>query len=152
MSKKHIVLFVLLLICPLLVSNYFKLLINTCDSLPYKVFLLRKDELPTSKGQLIVFNAKDNKKYKSAFIKIIGGTPGDIVSRKDRSYFINGKFIGVAKETSKEGEVATLGPTGEIPHGQYFVYTTHPDSYDSKYEDIGWIKDTDILGIAYPIF
>jgi conjugal transfer pilin signal peptidase TrbI len=46
----------------------------------------------------------------------------------------------------------TLGPTGVIPPGHYFVWTPHRDSLDSRYALTGWIKDAQLQGKSIPLF
>lgn len=146
---------VLIFLVPLLfvyiTSLFWVLALNHTESLPYKLFLIRKDALP-EKGQYAVFKAPSNGRYNQPFIKRVGGTEGDIVARDGRGYYVSGKYIGDAKEFSKAGEPTKLGPVGVIPEGSYFVYTNNKDSYDSRYEEIGWVKSSDILGVAYPIY
>lgn len=76
------------------------------------------------------------------------GIPGDEVTREDNRFYINGEYIGTTKYRSRTGEPLRPGPIGVIPDGHYFVWTPHPDSYDSRYEDIGWISKDRIIGCA----
>jgi hypothetical protein len=40
---------------------------------------------------------------------------------------------------------------GVLPACRYFVATDHPDGYDSRYSDIGWIGCSQIVGRAYAL-
>lgn len=144
--------FVIPMIAMLLFSNYFAIKINVSDSLANQVFLIRKGTLPERIGQLIVFKAPHGSGYKEPFIKIVGGMQGDQVSRVNKEYFVNSKLIGTVKDYDKRGNPTVLGPVGAIPEGKYFVYTDHKDSYDSKYEGVGWVDSKHILGVAYAIY
>ena len=77
--------------------------------------------------------------------------PGDIVTEKERSFFVNGRKVVVAKRASRFGEPLALGPTGVVPQGCYFVTTAHKDGFDSRYAAIGWICARRILGVGRPI-
>ena len=134
-----------------MISLFWMIAINQTGSLQYTLFLVRKSVLPV-KGQYIIFRAPGNGLYNKPFIKLVGGVEGDAVTRDGYSYYVNGKYIGKAKEFSKSGNPVKLGPVGDIPQGNYFVYTNNKDSYDSRYEEIGWVKSSNIIGVAYPIY
>jgi conjugal transfer pilin signal peptidase TrbI len=65
---------------------------------------------------------------------------------------INGKYLGIAKTHDLNGLPAEKQPVGVIPSKQYFAYTTHKDSYDSKYKEVGFIPADNVIGVAYEIF
>lgn len=132
------------------ISQFWMIAINSTDSVEHKVFIVRKGVIPDAKGQYIVFQPHD--KGPAPFIKLVGGTRGDTVTREGRSYYVSGKYVGDAKEFSKSGEPTKLGPVGVIPQGSYFVYTGNKDSYDSRYEGIGWVKSSDVIGVAYAVY
>jgi conjugal transfer pilin signal peptidase TrbI len=132
-------------------SSYYSIGINMTDSLPDKIYLISKGNLPKAAGEYISFNAPNNKMHEQAFLKLVGGIEGDIVKEESRKFYINGEFIGYAKEYNKKGEKTELGFTGVIPKGCYFVYSDHKDSYDSKYKNIGLICAADVIGSARPI-
>ena len=105
-----------------------------------------------ARGDYVYFVPPDNPYYRdTAFVKIVAGAGGDIVRREGRNFYVNDRFIGAAKAVSRTGNPLTPGPVGLIPQGQYFVFTPHRDSYDSRYEDIGWIGRASVIGVAKPI-
>lgn len=126
---------------------------NISDSLPQKVFLVLKNTLP-QKNDFVAFKAEGNGVYRAdtVFVKKVAGIAGDRVSVKDRIFTVNDKAIGKAKEHSKKGMPLELGPIGTIPNGEYFVFTPHKDSFDSRYQNIGWIKQDAIIGRAIALF
>ena len=81
----------------------------------------------------------------------MSGIPGDIVTEKDRAFFVNGRLVAKAKPRSRLGEPLALGPTGRVPRGCYFVTTEHKDGFDSRYAAIGWICAPRILGVGRAI-
>jgi len=127
--------------------------INTMTSLPQAAFLVLKGK-PVLRGEYVAFNPPPNPLYTSQkpFIKIVGGVPGDRVSAKNSQFYINGKFIGLAKPISSKGYPLKTGPTGVLPKDEYFVYAPNPNSFDSRYEAMGWINKSRFIGRAYPVF
>ena len=132
-------------------SRYFTVGINLTDSLPGRVFIIHKGINPSVKGELIAFIAPNNKLHDEPFLKLVGGIEGDVVKEQSRKFYINGNYIGFAKEYSKRGEKTELGFTGVIPKDCYFVYSNHKDSYDSKYKNIGLVCGADVIGSATPM-
>ena len=123
---------------------------NVTDSLPGLVYIVRAGELPASRGEAVAFRPPANPFYpdRMVFVKKVLGLPGDRVTRTGRDFFINGAYVATAKWRARSGEPLVPGPEGVIPAGAYFVWTPHPDSYDSRYEDIGWIPAARLVGRA----
>ena len=153
-SALAIALIALLKLLSLALSPWIRLGINGTASLPGVLYLVVKNEMPDTRGDLIAFYPPPNRYYPSGmfFIKKVMGLPGDQVSRIGRTYYINGSRVAIAKPYSRSGNTLQLGPTGRIPKGKYFVWTPHPDSYDSRYEDIGWISQDRVIGRAVHLF
>jgi conjugal transfer pilin signal peptidase TrbI len=133
------------------------LMINVSPSLPYWAVWTTKGALP-QRGDIILFVPPSSSllqahfgKEPRPFGKIVSGVPGDVVTRKDRAFFVNGRLVARAKPASRRGEALALGPTGTVPKGCYFVTTPHKDSFDSRYAAIGWICRPSILGVGRPI-
>ncbi|NML94349.1 S26 family signal peptidase [Novosphingobium olei] len=133
------------------------LMINASPSLPYWAIWLDRGAAP-QRGDIILFDppaspllAKHFGKEPKPFGKRVSGMPGDVVTEKDRVYFVNGRQVAKAKLKSRRGEPLALGPTGTVPRGCYFVTTGHKDGFDSRYAAIGWICRQRILGVGRPI-
>ena len=133
------------------------LMINASPSLPYWAIWLDRGAAP-QRGDIILFDppaspllAKHFGKEPKPFGKRVSGMPGDVVTEKDRVYFVNGRQVAKAKLKSRRGESLALGPTGTVPRGCYFVTTGHKDGFDSRYAAIGWICRQRILGVGRPI-
>ncbi len=133
------------------------LMINASPSLPYWAIWLDRGAIP-ERGDVILFDppaspllAKHFGKEPKPFGKRVSGMPGDVVTEKDRVYFVNGRQVAKAKLKSRLGEPLALGPTGKVPRGCYFVTTAHRDGFDSRYAAIGWICRQRILGVGRPI-
>ena len=133
------------------------LMINASPSLPYWAVWLERGAVP-ERGDIILFDppaspllVKHFGREPKPFGKRVSGVPGDIVTERDRAFFVNGRLVAKAKLTSRLGEPLALGPTGRVPAGCYFVTTGHKDGFDSRYAAIGWICGQHILGVGRPI-
>ncbi len=142
-------------------KNRYLIIHNKSTSLSAKWFVIAKGKLP-QKDQIFAFKAKENPAYKKGeiFIKIVGGVAGDQIITKERDFYIisqdqishSKQFIGTAKTTSLKGQPLTMLDTGTIPKNHYFAFTPHKDSYDSRYQEIGLINETEIIGTAVASF
>jgi len=140
---------------------FFTIGINLDHSLPGRVFLIHKGEMP-ERGQLVAFRFQGYPPYFPAgatFVKILAGVPGDVIQAVDNGcieYRVHTRdfvmVIGCAKPDTRDGRPLNLGPVGEIPDGRYAVAGTHPDSLDSRYAAVGWIARDQIIGRAYRVF
>ena len=137
----------------ILFKMHFALGLNSSESLPDRVFLIHKGELP-ARGQYVAFRWAGGGPYAAGvtFVKIAAGVPGDTVTCVERDFFVNGDFVGTAKTQSRLGVPLALGRTGELPPGRYYVRAPHPDSLDSRYQLTGWVAESQILGRAYALF
>ena len=128
--------------------------LNETESLPNWAFAVDKADRAPKRGEYFVFVARANPYYPAGmqFTKKVVGVPGDIVTvTASRDFFINGQFVGHAKERSKRGDIAVMSDPGVIPAGHYFVVTPHPDSLDSRYKMIGLIDHSRLVGKASPV-
>ena len=85
------------------------------------------------------------------FVKLVYGVSGDVVTRSGRSLFVSERLVGVAKPTSRTGMTLTAASGGAIPAGCVYAGTPHPDSFDSRYAEIGLVCGNRIVGTAKPI-
>ena len=145
--------YLLLLLGAALFQAHFGLGLNASPSLPYRLFLIHKGELP-QRGQYVAFRWPGGGPYRSGvtFVKLVAGVAGDTVTRANRDYFVNGVHVGQAKSVSRQGVPLGLGPTGVLPAGHYYVRAPHPESLDSRYRLTGWVSQTQIIGRAYALF
>lgn len=130
------------------------LMLNASPSLPYWAIWLKRDAVP-ARGDLMVFVPPPSPLLAAhfganpkPFAKRVLGVGGDRVTLVGRTFAINGKPVATAKVHSRIGEPLALGPTGTIPQGCFFVATSNPDSFDSRYAAIGWICAPRVLGVG----
>lgn len=134
------------------VSPYMKIGFNCTDSVDGYVFLIVKNLAPQKGGLVAFWPPKNDFLNTYWFVKYLKGVAGDEVVRQGQAFYINGEYIGAAKQKSKGGIVLKPSAGGVIPQGYYFVWTPHADSFDSRYEQIGWIPESSVIGRAYRIF
>lgn len=134
----------------LVAKPWFRLAYNSSESLPGVLYLIAVGQLPL-RGQLIAFYPPRNRFYREGmfFVKQVRGVGGDVVTRRDRDFFINDQHLAQAKALSLKGLPLQPGPEGVLPDGSYWVWTPHPDSFDSRYADVGWIPPDRVLGRAF---
>lgn len=135
------------------ITQHFGYVINLTSSLPQKLFLVSIGKAPT-KGDYVVYKAPASTGLQSnmTLTKKVLGVAGDVVTRQDQNFYINGKWVAKAKKYSLKGEALVPGPEGVLPEGHYYVSTEHQDSFDSRYEKMGWVSQNQCLGVAYPIW
>ncbi|MDR1424109.1 MAG: conjugative transfer signal peptidase TraF [Azoarcus sp.] len=136
------------------------LLFNWTPSLPYRVALMRpaKKARALQRGQFIVyaFAGEAQTFYPGLkgqpFFKIVRGLPGDAVTVKERTVFVNGEAVGVARtHTFDRRPLTPIAPT-TIPPGHYYVQGISPDSFDSRYRESGLVRTGQLIGVVAPIF
>lgn len=129
--------------------------INVSPSLPGKVYIIKKHDSDYLRpGEIIGFNYYgDFYPHGTLLTKNVVGLPGDVVTEKDRVFYINGQSVGRAKEVSLNGEPLEMNPfRGVIPAGKFWFATDHVDSFDSRYKLSGLGDMQDIIGRAYKIW
>lgn len=132
---------------------HYALGLNATPSLPYRLFLIHKREMPR-RGDFVAFRWAGGGPYPAGvtFVKVLAGIPGDDVTRDAQGFHVNGTPVGVPKPVSRQGQVLEPGPTGRIPEGRYYVQAPHPDSLDSRYRLTSWIHTAQIIGRARALF
>ena len=84
-------------------------------------------------------------------LKQIAAMPGDTVCRNSVSITVNGVSAATALLQTRAGKALPVwsGCRGLLP-GEVFLLAPHPASFDSRY--FGTIDDSQIVGVAHPIF
>lgn len=135
----------------LILSPFIGLSWNITKSLPGHLYVYVKFMEP-GLSDVAAFVPPKNPYYtRTNFIKIVRGIPGDVVTIEGRDFYINGLRVGTAKPQSMGGDDLPLGESGVIPEGKYFLWTSHPDSFDSRYGYIGFVDEEAFLGRAFRI-
>ncbi|MBE0468242.1 MAG: S26 family signal peptidase [Methyloprofundus sp.] len=141
-------------------SYLFSFGINFTHSLPYKYFIFAKhfDVKDLEREDIVKARYLNGYAFEqgSLFVKRIGGMPGDEITHIGQDVYINGKHIGTAKlfgGINQDGDPLDMSEPGVIPNNYYFLYTSHPDSFDSRYRYLGlvherWIKGKSLIGFG----
>ena len=132
-------------------------LINSTESLPNWAFLIEKNKTP-ARGDYAFFKLPRTPLTEAhfganpkPFGKRVMGMPGDLVTRNGEVVSVNGRAVARMKPLTKRGEILVPGPIGRVPEGCYFMVTPHPDGFDSRYADIGFICSNAMIGTGVPV-
>lgn len=126
---------------------------NLSTSLSGSIYVYQEGAA-VKKGDLAAFYWLGGAHYPkgTVFIKRVVGVPGDVVSRVGRDFWVNGVYVGRAKEVSRAGVPLEAADPGVIPPGRFFVATPNPDSLDSRYRLTGNIASGQLIGRAHELF
>ena len=101
------------------------------------------------RGALVLFDPPEDLGSPIPYMKRVLGLPGERVEVDDkRRVFVNGVFAGIAKRRALNGRELETVASGVIPPGRYYVHAEHPDSHDSRYEEVGLVPLSRIRGRA----
>ena len=135
-----------------ILPNHFSITLS--PSLPYNLFYLDKRVNLLEKGSYVLFTKShhlidDGEEFN--VIKKIVCIEGDVFQNKGRDYYCNGTYLGVAKNKTLKGEpLESFIYSGVIPENQYAVFSSHKDSFDTRY--FGFIKKEEIKALALPLW
>lgn len=147
----------LLLIADDLIAPHYRLAYNESDSLPGTLFLVRTGELPKcgpDAGEHVQFQMREDARWYQGdrLLKVAKGCPGDLVRIVDRKIYINDWLAGVAVPALEDGTPMDMIGAGVIPEGHYYMWASHPASFDSRYAEFSVISSRQIIGAARRIF
>jgi conjugal transfer pilin signal peptidase TrbI len=140
----------------LIQANY-QVIGNKSESINGRFFLLHKGQ-EVHRGDIAIYqwDGWGPYPYPALMGKYVVGVPGDLVTRIDHEFFINGKSVGIAKDVGLTGTKLTMNPIPiegyVIKPGEYFFNTPHPYSLDSRYKVPGFVPSEKILGRAEILF
>ena len=131
-------------------SEYVHFIKSPTDSLPEHYFI-QFPKITPKKGDLtVVYNGF----YQGKIIKKIIGIAGDKITRDAHgNIFINQQPIGKACEYTdlKRGLTLTAIKPQTIPEGRVFLHSSHPRSFDSRYQEVGLVSVDDLEGLVLAI-
>lgn len=129
--------------------QHYRIAGNETDSLPDRFFLVELGQFPPQRGDKLAFHVGGGVRHYPAgmvFVKRVAGLPGDRIEWRGEQVYVAGKLVGRAKPRNRFGEALAWTAAGVIPAGHYFVSTPHPDSYDSRYAEIGLVSAEQVMG------
>ena len=147
----------MLLIADRLIAPHYRLAFNESDSLPGSVFLVRAGELPrcgAKSGEHVQIQMQSDARWYAGerLLKVAKGCPGDRVRIAGRKVYINDWYAGDAVPALEDGTPMAMISAGVIPERHYYLWASHPSSFDSRYAEFGVVSDQQIIGTATRIF
>jgi conjugal transfer pilin signal peptidase TrbI len=127
------------------------LMINASPSLPYWAIWLDPRRAAAARRHHPVRSARLAAAGKhfgaepKPFGKRVSGVPGDIVTEKDRTYFVNGQAVAQAKPRAASANRWRSARRGAFRKAA-ISSPAHKDGFDSRYAAIGWICATHSRG------
>ena len=135
-----------------LVLNRTSFHLNASRSLPERAFLVFNDLRPQKGDAVLIENLTVKETTYPSLIKCLVGLPGDTVIHRDQTLYVNTTKVGGLLETTKNGDFLTLLSEQTIPEGFVFVAASHPDSFDSRYQEFGLVPAHHLRGRAIGLF
>jgi conjugal transfer pilin signal peptidase TrbI len=164
-NKKIILIFIGAILFGFLLIFVFRYRIglNISGSLPNKFFLVDKFNKNIAVGDYVNFIKKNDIYLQNDnFTKKVLGIAGDkIILNKYQepinniqgTITINNITLEVKDKTKLGTKVNILNINSDtIPENKIFVYSDHPESYDSRYNEFGLVDVQTVIGVAKPLF
>jgi conjugal transfer pilin signal peptidase TrbI len=120
---------------------------NASESLPHLAYLIIKGK-EAKLGNYVSFK---NDWYNAVLTKKVVGKAGTLITYQKDILYVGDYKVGKVLTRSKQGRALTPIRSGIVPEGTVFVATEHPRSFDSRYQEVGFISVKDLIGVAYPI-
>lgn len=123
------------------------LCINSSKSLPQILFFAYPSK-EISRGDYISFNHPN---FPKTLAKQVVGLPGDSIEIQENQIFVNGTAYGAIQKQSSSGKIYHPTTFSRVSKGHFFVIGHHKESFDSRYEEFGFVSYDDIQSILMPI-
>lgn len=138
----HVLILVFSLLCMISFLGGYGIRYNSSASLKHKIYV----SIPAKKiqiGDIVNFSLPVSP---VKFAKKVSGLPGDFIEVIGQKLYINGIEQGLILKNLKSIK------QGKIPPGYFFALGTHPESFDSRYDDFGLVPQSYIKEKLCPIF
>ena len=148
---------VVLLVADRLIAPHYRLAFNESESLPGTLFVVKAGQLPvcgTETGEHAQFQMDKGARWYTGerMLKVAKGCPGDVIKIVDRKIFINDWFAGEAVPALEDGTPMEMIREGVIPEGHYYMWASHPSSFDSRYAEFSYVSASQVIGKASRVF
>lgn len=136
------------------ITHHWKLAYNYTNSLPQTLFAIHIGQKDVKRGDYISFYPprRATSGNEMPFVKKVVCLPGERIRSYGQQIFCEDKPVALAKEFSLKGLPLQKVSDQVLGEDDYFVVGTHPDSFDSRYQNFGPINRCRFIGKAYPIF
>lgn len=121
--------------------------LNLSASLPQWVFLQT-----SAKPQLFSYVSFEKAGRFWKLIKQVKGVAGEKIEFKDGLLWVEDRCIGKVKYRSASGRTYHLLKDNIVPKGKLFVAGEHEASFDSRYEEFGFVDEGEVLACYEPLF
>lgn len=140
-----------------LIAPHYRLAINESESLPGTLFLVKVGEVPacgpTAVEPVQLRMPADARWYAGKrLLKVAKGCPGDRVRIEGRDVYVNDWFAGRALPVLNDGTAMEMIAPRVIPVGHFYMWASHPASFDSRYAEFDLISGDQIIGTARRLF
>ena len=122
--------------------------LNQTSSLPYKLFL----SLPLCTPKKFDYISLHHPSTPNLLVKQIVGIPGERIIHQHKHIFVNNHDCGEVLSITPSGAYLSPIEAEEIPEGYLFVYAPHPESFDSRYQQFGLVRTTQLQEMLWPIY
>lgn len=121
----------------ILISQFMIVRWNRSNSLPGRMFIGTSWSFTPKCGDMISF---DHPMFPAPIAKIVVGRVGDTVDIISGHIYVNRVDRGrILDRSPNSGKPLTALHPCTIPDGYVYVWAPHPESFDSRYADIGLI-------------
>lgn len=139
-----------------LIAPHYRVAFNESKSLPGTLYLVETGAQPKCgvDGDFVQFRMPSDARWYTDqnMLKVAKGCPGDEISIVDRQVYINGWLAGDAVPELQDGTPMEIIQAGVIPEGHYYMWASHPSSFDSRYAEFKLIPEEQVIGAARKIF
>ena len=124
-------------------------LMSETESLSQHYFLV----FPHLKPKLHDYTVVHRDWYGGKIIKQIIGQPGDLLRWDEQGeLWVNAFKVGAAHKESWDHRALNPIRKHIIPNDYFFLWSPHPRSFDSRYEEFNLIKQSELGGRVIPLW
>jgi conjugal transfer pilin signal peptidase TrbI len=146
--KKAIWVFVLTFVGFGVVTDNCAIVLNNSNSCAVKCFL-QVSKISPQKGDFTLVDHANGKRL----IKKIIGRSGDKISYDANQNLLVGNFkVGKILDKDSKNQPLHSISACNIPQNYVFLYAPHPQSFDSRYQEVGLIHQDNLKGKLIAIF
>lgn len=131
-----------------ILSQNLRFLISETDSLAQHYFIQVRLMPPKLNNYTVVWSDW----YRGLIIKKIIGAAGDKIWFDDGKLFVNDLKIGSYKNIATDGRALHPIAAQTIPKDYVFLASTHSQSFDSRYQELGLVAICKLKGLVFPLF
>lgn len=134
----------------ILISQFMIIRWNRSHSLPGRMFIGTTWDFTPKRGDIVSF---DHPMFPAPIAKVVVGVAGDSVDSLSGHAIVNGSDLGIILDKSpRSGKPLRSIQPCVIPEGYVYVWAPHPESFDSRYQDIGLIHISRIKELLWCVF